>query len=104
MESALKKAGAYEDAKWPAFARALHYRQTDLEDQESFKTLAQSLRNLDKQFQTVGNRIFYIALPPTVYKPAARMIGRAGAGRPRPSAGRPHVDAFQAIGIIRKKC
>ena len=78
MESALKKAGAYEDAKWPAFARALHYRQTDLKDLESFKTLAQSLRNLDKQFQTVGNRIFYIALPPTVYKPAARMIGRAG--------------------------
>lgn len=78
MELALKKSGAYDEAKWPAFARALYYRHTDFEDLESFKILAQSLRNLDKQFHTDGNRIFYMALPPSVYKPAARMIGRVG--------------------------
>jgi glucose-6-phosphate 1-dehydrogenase len=78
MKSALKEAGAYDEAKWPAFARALYYRQTDFADQESFKTLAHSLRNLDKQFHTGGNRIFYMALPPSVYKPAARMIGQVG--------------------------
>jgi glucose-6-phosphate 1-dehydrogenase len=78
MELALKKSGAYDEANWPAFARALYYRHTDFEDLESFKTLAQSLRNLDKQFHTDGNRIFYMALPPSVYKSAARMIGRVG--------------------------
>lgn len=78
MKSALKKAGAYDETKWPAFAQAIHYRRTDLEDPESFKTLAQSLRNLDKEFDTEGNRIFYMALPPSVYKSAARMIGQTG--------------------------
>ena len=78
MKSALKQAGAYDEVKWPTFAQAIHYRRTDLDDPESFKTLAQSLRTLDKQFNTGGNRIFYMALPPLVYKAAAQMIGQAG--------------------------
>ena len=78
MQSALKKAGAYNEARWPAFARALYYRPSDFKDQESFKSLAHSLRDLDKQFQTGGNRVFYMALPPSIYEPAARMIGQVG--------------------------
>lgn len=78
MESALKKAGAYDEARWPAFARALHYRRIDFEDLASFKSLAVALRDLGRQFHAEGNRIFYMALPPSVYKPAARMIGQAG--------------------------
>jgi glucose-6-phosphate 1-dehydrogenase len=76
MESALKKAGVFNEARWPAFARALYYRHTDFEDLESFKALARSLRNLDRQFHAEGNRIFYMALPPSIYKPVARMIGQ----------------------------
>jgi glucose-6-phosphate 1-dehydrogenase len=76
MQSALKNAGAYDEARWPSFAKALYYRYTDFEDQESFKKLAQYLRDLDKKFNIGGNRIFYMALPPSVYKLAARMIGQ----------------------------
>jgi glucose-6-phosphate 1-dehydrogenase len=78
MQSALKKAGDYDETRWASFAEALHYRHTDFEDLESFKSLAQSLRDLDKKYDTRGNRIFYMALPPSVYKPAARMIGQVG--------------------------
>jgi glucose-6-phosphate 1-dehydrogenase len=78
MQAALKGSGIYDDAKWPSFGAALHYRHSEFEDPESFKILAQSLRDLDKQFNTRGNRIFYLALPPSVYKPAAQMIGQVG--------------------------
>ena len=78
MQAALKKAKVYDESRWPDFARALHYRYADFADLESFKHLAQELRRLDQQFHTQGNRIFYMALPPSVYKSAARMIGQVG--------------------------
>ncbi len=78
MQAALKKAAVYDESRWPGFARALHYRYADFADLASFKHLAQELRNLDQQFHTRGNRIFYMALPPSVYKSAAHMIGQVG--------------------------
>ena len=78
MQAALKKAGAYDESRWSDFARALHYRYADFADLESFKRLAKDLRNLDQEFHTRGNRIFYMALPPSVYKSAAHLIGQVG--------------------------
>jgi glucose-6-phosphate 1-dehydrogenase len=78
MQAALKKAGVYHENHWPEFARALHYRYADFEDLKSFEGLARALRDLDQQHETDGNRIFYMALPPPVYKSAAHLIGQVG--------------------------
>lgn len=78
VQAALEKAGNYEKTHWPPFARAIHYRTADFADLESFKHLAQALRDLDHEYITKGNRIFYMALPPSVYKSAAHLIGQAG--------------------------
>jgi glucose-6-phosphate 1-dehydrogenase len=78
MQTALKKAGVYHENRWPEFAEALHYHHADFEDLESFKGLARTLRDLDQRHKTKGNRVFYMALPPSVYKSAARLIGRVG--------------------------
>jgi glucose-6-phosphate 1-dehydrogenase len=78
MEAALNEADLLDQAKWPDFSAALHYRQIDYEDLNSFSGLADSLREIDTRHDTKGNRIFYIALPPTLYKTVAQMIGRAG--------------------------
>lgn len=78
MQAALKKAGIHDENRWPDFAKGLHYRSADFEDLESFEQLARELRDLDQQLNTRGNRIFYMALPPSVYKSAARLIGRVG--------------------------
>jgi glucose-6-phosphate 1-dehydrogenase len=78
MQAALKGAKAYDESKWPPFAEMLHYCRADLEDPDSFKKLAQILRDLDDAFKTGGNRIFYMALPPSVYKSTAGMIGQVG--------------------------
>ena len=37
MQTALKKAGVYDESRWPDFAGALHYRCADFADLESFK-------------------------------------------------------------------
>ena len=78
MQSALKKAGGYDETRWPSFAEMLYHCYTDFEDLDSFKNLAQLLRDLDEKFNTGGNRIFYMALPPSIYETAARIIGQVG--------------------------
>ena len=78
MESALEDAAMLDRSQWPAFSSSLHYRPIEYEDLTTYENLAGSLRDLDQRRQTLGNRIFYIALPPTLYKTVAQMIGRAG--------------------------
>ena len=78
MQAALKNAGNYEKTRWSSFARAIHYRYADFANLESFNKMAHALRDLDQQFNTRGNRIFYMALPPSVYKSAAHLIGQTG--------------------------
>jgi glucose-6-phosphate 1-dehydrogenase len=78
MEKALTDAGKLDQHRWPAFASAIHYQAIEYEDFQSYLNLAATLKNLDTKFKTGGNRIFYVALPPMLYKPVAQMIGRAG--------------------------
>jgi glucose-6-phosphate 1-dehydrogenase len=78
MESALKNAGIPDLDQWPAFSSALHYRPIDYEDLTTYRNLAETLSDLDITHNTLGNRIFYIALPPILYMTVAQMIGRAG--------------------------
>jgi len=48
-----------------AFARNLYYCQSDFNDREGYYKLADLLERLDNQQGTGGNRIFYLATPPT---------------------------------------
>lgn len=78
MKAALKTTTRLDQGRWSAFASALYYRSIDYKSLESYHNLADSLRELDQKNNTRGNRIFYIALPPTLYKPVAQMTGQAG--------------------------
>ena len=78
MEEALKDAGILDQSQWPAFSAALHYQPIDYNDPTSYSNLAEFLKDLDTRQGTLGNRIFYIALPPVLYKTVAGMIGRTG--------------------------
>ncbi|MBI4763785.1 MAG: glucose-6-phosphate dehydrogenase, partial [Deltaproteobacteria bacterium] len=77
---ALEIAGTFNPIKWEAFAPFLNYRTIEYDDLFSFKNLAESLRELDRKFMTQGNRIFDLAIPPSLYETTARMIGQAGLG------------------------
>jgi len=62
----------------PQYSIAIQYQRIEYDDLQSYLDLAASLKALDIEFNTGGNRIFYVALPPMLYMPVAQMIGRAG--------------------------
>ena len=78
MKQALIDAGLFEEDRWPDFASLLHYHAVIYDDQESFQNLAKQLRVLDRNFGTGGNKVFYLAIPPTLYASTAEMLGKAG--------------------------
>ncbi len=67
-------------SEWQAFSELLHYRAIEYDDVTSFVELAGFLRELDKRHGTRGNRIFYLAIPPSLCKAVGRSIGEAGLG------------------------
>jgi glucose-6-phosphate 1-dehydrogenase len=73
----------YDREKWEAFASLLRYCRVEYEDASSFENLAATLRDLDKGHGTGGNRIFYLAIPPTLYETTAQMLGKAGLAEER---------------------
>ena len=79
-EASLQNAGVYDKSRWTDFAAALHYRIVDYTDPESYQSLADFLKDIDRAAHTRGNRIFYIALPPSLYKTVAQLLGGAGLG------------------------
>ncbi len=57
-----------DEACWRDFSARLHYRVIDYHDSASYRTnLAEVLPTLEKDADTGGNRIFYLATPPAVY-------------------------------------
>ncbi|MBW2538913.1 MAG: glucose-6-phosphate dehydrogenase, partial [Deltaproteobacteria bacterium] len=78
METALMATNLMDQTKWHSFATALSYRSVDYGELDSFISMAEFLRELDQKHNTQGNKIFYLALPPSLYKPVAQMLGQAG--------------------------
>ncbi len=58
--------------------RSLRYIQGDYDDTESFRRLAVRLGELDREFDLHGNRLFYLATPPSVFTPTIANLGAAG--------------------------
>lgn len=78
MKGSLETAGGLDQGKWEAFAKSLYYRSIDYEALSSFTRLADALRELEKRHKTRGNRIFDLAIPPSLYGTVAKMVGEAG--------------------------
>jgi glucose-6-phosphate 1-dehydrogenase len=58
---------AFRDRLWDEFAPALHYLSSDFEDPEGYQQLAGRLAELDAEHGSNGNRLFYLATPPSCY-------------------------------------
>ena len=78
MSDALKASGIHDSRKLTEFVSRLHYQTVQYDDQVSYDKLALYLKELDRNINTQGNRIFYLALPPKLYLPVARRLGKAG--------------------------
>lgn len=78
MEEALKASGEFETAAWERFAKRLFYISADYGDEGAYEAIAGFLAEKERVFATKGNRIFYVATPPSVYETVTGLLGSSG--------------------------
>jgi len=62
---------------WPEFARHLFMTQGNFDDLDSFTKLKSRLDQLDVEFGTQGNRLFYLATAPEYFSQIVENLGKA---------------------------
>ncbi len=67
-----------DDVVWADFASRLHYLSGKFEDPTNFVRLREKLEQLDRTNGTRGNRIYYLAIPPSVFRPVNDNLATAG--------------------------
>jgi glucose-6-phosphate 1-dehydrogenase len=66
---------------WPSFAERYTYMSGDLSDLDAYRRLGRRLDEFDEAFNTRGNALFYLAVPPTLYTTIVDRLGKAGLNR-----------------------
>src|ERR1700729_648459 len=54
----------FDEDLWKSFAQGLFYLAGDVDDQATFKNLADRLKEVEKARQTAGNTLFYLSTQP----------------------------------------
>jgi glucose-6-phosphate 1-dehydrogenase len=67
-----------DDAVWADFVSRLHYVAGRFEDPSSYARLRDKLEHLDGTNGTRGNRIYYLAIPPSVFRTVNDNLAAAG--------------------------
>jgi glucose-6-phosphate 1-dehydrogenase len=68
----------FDDEVWADLERRLHYVTGQFDDAATFARLGQALEGLDAEWETGGNVLFYLAVPPPLFGPIADQLGRGG--------------------------
>ncbi|HEX8036171.1 MAG TPA: glucose-6-phosphate dehydrogenase [Ktedonobacterales bacterium] len=64
-------------AVWETFSRGLYYHQSQFDDTDGYRRLAELLEQLDRERGTGGNHVFYMATPPSYYPSIADRLHEA---------------------------
>ncbi len=67
---------------WKDLASKISYVGTDFDNPEGYGILADHLARLDREQGRVGNRLFYLATPPSSFPVIVRRLKEAGLSRP----------------------
>lgn len=78
LHSSMPDSLKQQQERWQEFSSRLSYIAIDYDSEASFALLAETLGILDQRHQTRGNRIFYLATPPSLYDTIGSQLGRAG--------------------------
>src|SRR6266478_4344445 len=63
---------------WEWFTQRLYYQRGDFADYETYATLGDLLSDLNRERQTQGNYLFYLATAPKFFAPIIQQLGRSG--------------------------
>jgi glucose-6-phosphate 1-dehydrogenase len=69
-------------AIWESFAKGIEYHRGDFDDPAAFAELGKRLDRIDRDRGTAGNRLFYLAVPPSPYPEIVSHLERAGLAAP----------------------
>lgn len=68
-----------------SFLNNIYYARLDSNDGAAYAPLAELLAQLDREHGTSGNRVYYLATPPSSFPVIAQHLGEAGLARPKDS-------------------
>ncbi len=67
-----------QEEVWRGFASGLRFSSGEFGDPETYRRLSETLRSLDVDRVHTGNRLFYLAVPPSSYEQVIEGLGSAG--------------------------
>ncbi|HET7520882.1 MAG TPA: glucose-6-phosphate dehydrogenase [Candidatus Limnocylindria bacterium] len=67
-----------KESLWDSFGQGIFYHRGDFDDPNAWTELRTLLDRIDRDRGTAGNRLFYLAVPPTLYPEIVRQLGEAG--------------------------
>ena len=65
-------------AIWDSMANVIEYHRGDFDDPAAYLELGKRLDRIDRDRGTAGNRLFYLAVPPSLYPEIVNQLDRAG--------------------------
>jgi glucose-6-phosphate 1-dehydrogenase len=71
-----------DEATWAELAARISYVPVETADPDSYRRLSEHLDRVDREMGTSGNRLFYLATPPSAFPVIVDQLGRAGLNRP----------------------
>ncbi len=72
-----------DEKSWISFANSIFYVQGDFNEANAYTNLRSRLDQIDRKFETQGNRIFYLATAPEYFALIIRQLGNANMARPK---------------------
>ncbi len=63
---------------WHKFARRIVFHRSDFDNSQGFTWLKERLDKFDQSEGTQGNRLYYLATPPSTYTTVIQQLGKAG--------------------------
>ena len=74
----LELSGNLARIDWSVFGPRLYYQTLEYAELSSYRKLGDTVALAEKEQNLPGNRMFYLAIPPTLYESVADMLGQAG--------------------------
>ena len=86
MREAMDEHGGGDEARqvWEGFTAGFRYVAGEYAEKATFDRLKEVLDELDAERGTAGNRVYYLATPPTTFETIAGALGEHGLNRPPP--------------------
>jgi len=72
----------YSEGIWQRFSQKLCYISADFNDPSCYDQLENELKKIEQERGTEGNRLFYLAVPPSAYCTITDRLGEQGLNKP----------------------